>query len=49
MKQGKTIQARLHSSKEGLLRISARIVWQKPQNNRVVYGIEFDAVAPMAS
>lgn len=49
MKQGKRIQARLHSSKEGLLRISARIVWLQPKNNRIVYGVEFDTVNPADS
>jgi hypothetical protein len=46
IKPGKHIQARLHSTKEGLLQISARVVWLKPRNNRTVYGIEFDSVHP---
>jgi hypothetical protein len=47
IKQGKCIQARLHSSKEGLLQISARVIWVKSQNNRIIYGIEFDSVNPV--
>ena len=46
MKLGHRIEARLHSSKEGLLRISARIIWLRPKNNRIFYGVEFDAVHP---
>jgi len=41
LNQGKRIEALLHSSKEGLQRISARIIWIQPKNDRTAYGIEF--------
>jgi hypothetical protein len=46
LKRGERIEARLHSSKEGLLQIDARIVWLQPKSDRVAYGVEFDAIRP---
>jgi len=47
LKRGQKVMARLYSSKEGVLQISARVVWSQPRAHRILYGIEFNAVDPI--
>jgi hypothetical protein len=49
LKPGKRMEALLHSSKEGVLHISARIVWMKQRSHGILYGVEFDKVGPVRS
>ncbi|MBI4802218.1 MAG: PilZ domain-containing protein [Elusimicrobia bacterium] len=41
---GERINARLRLLQEGVLDISAHVVWSRKQANAVFYGIEFDLV-----
>jgi len=41
LRRGQRIVARLHSSKEGLLQVTARVVWLRQQTQDALYGIEF--------
>ena len=41
-KPGQRIYARLHPSHEGLLKISGKIIWLKPQMNNTLYGLSFE-------
>ena len=45
--QGKHLQAHLHSPNEGILNITARVVWASPRASRILYGIEFLSVDPL--
>ena len=41
---GEKIRARLRLLQEGVLDISAHVVWSRKKNNAILYGIEFDVV-----
>src|SRR5262249_27996625 len=46
LKPGKTIEARLHSSREGLLYITGKVVWSQPKRDRIMYGLQFQSMTP---
>lgn len=46
LQQGGRIQAQLHSANEGILQITARVVWARARAGRVLYGVEFLSVNP---
>lgn len=44
LERGSRIQAKLHSTKEGVVPFSARVVWTSPRVRSILYGIEFETI-----
>jgi hypothetical protein len=49
LKPGSLIEARLRSIQNGQMRVFARVVWRKTQNEVMTYGIEFKTIRPEPS
>jgi len=47
--KGERLRARLRLLKEGVLEISAHVVWIKERPNAKLYGLEFDSVQKLRS
>ena len=44
LEKGKKLFARIRLLKEGVLEVSARVVWVTKKPNSMLYGIEFDSI-----
>jgi hypothetical protein len=49
LKMGEPLHARLRLLSEGMLEVSAKVVWIRKQPNTILYGLAFDAVQQILS
>ena len=47
--KGERLRARLRLLKQGMIEVSARVVWAKKKPNSQLYGLEFDTVQKLRS